>query len=39
MAAKPKKDPQLSGAPAPNRDRPQMVSVKVKKSKKTSRGK
>ena len=39
MAGKPKKDPQLSGAPAPNRDRPQMVSVKVKKPKKTSRGK
>jgi len=39
MAEKRKKDPQRSGAPAPNRDRPQMVSVKVKKQKKTSRGK
>jgi len=40
MAAKQKKtEPQQSGPPTPNGDRPQMVSVKVKKSKKTSRGK
>ena len=39
MAEQPTKDPKLSGAAAPNRDRHQMVSVKVKKPKKTSRGK
>jgi hypothetical protein len=38
MAAKPKEQ-QQSRAPSPNRDRPQMVSTKLKKPKKTSRGK
>lgn len=39
MAQKPKQNPPSSGAPTPNGERPQMVSVKVKKPKKTSRGK
>jgi hypothetical protein len=39
MAAKPKKDQQQSSASALGAARPQMVSVKSKKTKKTSRGK
>jgi len=39
MSAKQKKGSQQSTGPAPDRDRPQMVSAKAKKPKKTSRGK
>jgi hypothetical protein len=39
MAAKQKNHSQQSAAPASDRDRPQMVSTKAKKPKKTSRGK